>query len=100
MTEQRIGMRQAVDAALATLQELYPDAPLEDLLLEEVFSLEGDEDRWEVTVGFARPYVTGRPSGAISSTFTRERPRAYKRFIVDASTGEVRGMLDGRIDID
>ena len=104
MTEQeqqdRIGMRQAANIAFATMQDLYPDSHFEDLLLEEVL-LGGTSarDEWEVTLGFARPYSTERP-GTLSNVLPQTKPRTYKRFFIDAETGEPRGMLDGRIEAD
>ena len=102
MTEQRqrVDMKGAVDIAVETIRGLYQGASLEDLLLEEVF-LGGDYDKdaWQVTLGFARPYSTERP-GALGNVLPQTKPRAYKRFLIDAHTGEVRGMLDGRIDVD
>lgn len=102
MTEQqnRIDMRQAVDIAFSTMKDLYPDNSLEDLLLEEVL-LSGyrGQDEWEVTLGFTRPYSTER-SGSLSNVLPQAKPRAYKRFLIDANTGEVQGMVDGRIEVD
>ena len=96
----RIDMRQAANIAFATMQELYPDSHFEDLLLEEVL-LSGtpSRDEWEVTLGFARPYSTERP-GTLSNVLPQAKPRIYKRFLIDAETGELRGMLDGRIEAD
>lgn len=94
-------MKQAVEVAFDAIQELYPNMPLEDLLLEEVL-LGGStsRDEWEVTLGFAYPYRSEK-SGAIGGVFPHAtRSRAYKRFIIDADTGNVQGMLDGRIDAD
>lgn len=104
MTEQEqqngIRMKQAVEIAFKALQQLYPDSHFEDLLLEEVLlTRTTNRDEWEVTLGFARPYNTERP-GALSNVLPQARPRAYKRFLIDAETGEPRGMLDGRIEAD
>lgn len=102
MTEQRnrVDMKQAVDIAFATMQDLYSDSRFEDLLLEEIL-LGGNmgRDEWEVTLGFARPYITER-HGTLSNILPQAKPRAYKRFLIDAETGALRGMLDGRIDAD
>lgn len=102
MTEQRqhVDMKQAVDIALKAIRGLYPEATLEDLLLEEVL-LGGEytDDKWQVTLGFARPYSTERP-GALGNVLPQTKPRAYKRFLIDAETGEVQGMVDGLIDVD
>jgi hypothetical protein len=99
MTEQeQISLRQAVDIATKTIRELYPEEALEDLLLEEIYYWDADQE-WEVTLGFSRPYSTQRP-GAVTSVFPQAKPRSYKRFKINANTGEVRGMLDGTIDTD
>ncbi len=99
MTEQRqIDLKQAVDIATKTIRELYSEALLEDLLLEEVYYWNRESNReWEVTLGFSRPHSVQR-SGTISSMLSQEKPRSYKRFKIDADTGEVWGMLDGTID--
>lgn len=102
MAEQEQGhvaMRQAVDIAMKEIQDLYPSETLQDLLLEEVLLGGFEADVWEVTLGFTRPYSTVT-SGSLGNVLPQSRPRAYKRFKVDARTGEVRGMLDGRIDAD
>ncbi len=80
MTEQRqIDLRQAVDIATKTIRELYPEALLEDLLLEEISYLDRDTNReWEVALGFSRPYSAQRP-GAVSGVFPQTRQRSYKK---------------------
>ncbi len=103
MTEQeqrnRIDMKQAVDIAFRAIQQLYPSYTLEDLLLEEVYLGLMNENEWEVTLGFARPYSTERP-GTLSNVLPQTKPRTYKRFFIDAESGDLKGMLDGRIEAD
>jgi hypothetical protein len=103
MTEQeqrnRIDMKQAVDIAFGAIQQLYPSYTLEDLLLEEVYLGLMNENEWEVTLGFARPYSTERP-GTLSNVLPQAKPRIYKRFFIDAESGDLKGMLDGRIEAD
>lgn len=99
MTEQgRIGLLQAVGIAIETIRGLYPETLLDDLLLEEVYYWDTNRE-WEVTLGFSRPY-SAEGSGAVSSVFPQTQQRSYKRFKIDADTGEVRGMLDGTINMD
>ena len=98
--QEQISMKQAVAIATITIQELYLEESLEDLLLEEVLldsSSRGEE--WKVTLGFARPYSSEIP-GPMRGLVPQAKPRDYKRLLIDAHTGEVRGMLDGRIDAD
>lgn len=101
MTEQRerVDMRQAVDIAFEAIQQLYPNSTLEDLLLEEVYLGAMNKGEWEVTLGFARPYSMERP-GTLSTVLPQAKPRAYKRFFIDAESGKLKGMLDGRIEAD
>lgn len=92
-------MKQAVDIAFRAIQQLYPSYTLEDLLLEEVYLGLMNENEWEVTLGFARPYSTERP-GTLSNVLPQTKPRTYKRFFIDAESGDLKGMLDGRIEAD
>lgn len=105
MTEQEqqiIEMTEAVTIAFSRLEHLFPTVELRDLLLEEVL-LSHYRDKakpeWEVTLGFARPYAT-QTGGSLSNVLPQAKPRSYKRFIIDASTGKVEGMLDGKIESD
>lgn len=103
MTEQEqhnISMGEAVEAAFSQLESLFPNVQLRDLLLEEVL-LSGyrGQDEWEVTLGFTRPYST-ETGGSLSNVLPQTKLRSYKRFLIDAKTGEVHGMLDGKIDAD
>jgi len=99
MTED-VDMRDAVQRAFHAISGLYSDKKLQDLLLEEVLLRQGE---WEVTLGFTSPYDPQTPGVldtvlAQPGTRPRTKPRLYKRVIIDAHTGEVKGMLDGRID--
>lgn len=100
--QQIIDMTEAVSIAFSRLENLYPNVELRDLLLEEVL-LTGYRDRkkpeWEVTLGFARPY-SSQTGGSLSNVLPQAKPRSYKRFLIDAQTGNVEGMLDGKIDAD
>lgn len=93
MTE-GIDMRTAVQFAFQAIEDLYPGMKLKDLLLEEVL-LRNRE--WEVTLGFTNPYNPETPS-ALGGVLAQPKPRIYKRLLIDANTGNLKGMLDGRID--
>ncbi len=81
--QKRIGVKEAVRIATGALRDLYENAELEDLLLEEV---ERSGEVWLVTLGFTRP-TTDTTFGLLAAP-----ERAYKRIRIDASTGEFLGM--------
>lgn len=81
-----IDVKQAVGIAFDNFRDLYSDDNLPQVLLEEV-NLNGDEDLWLVTIGFARPQ-TGFGGAIAQATQTRE----YKTFKIDAETGEFQGL--------
>ncbi len=81
--QEQIGVKEAVQRAIQTVQDLYEDTPLGDLLLEEV-ELAGRN--WLVTLSFTRP-GRGMAIGTIMGP-----SRAFKRVKIDASTGEFQGM--------
>jgi hypothetical protein len=79
----QIGVKEAVRVATGALRDLYENAELEDLLLEEV---ERSGEVWLVTLGFTRP------SADTTFGLLAAPERAYKRIRIDASTGEFLGM--------
>lgn len=85
--QNRIGVKEAVQAARAAVQELLPASDLNDLQLEEVEQSE-DEKYWLITLGFYE-----RPTGIESqiNPFAKGA-RKYKLFKVDAESGKVRAM--------
>jgi hypothetical protein len=84
-----INVKEAVKAAHAFARDMYADAELERLQLEEV-ELSDDERTWHVTLGWTDPAVTGT---ALPGLLTGPGlPRIYKTFEVDADTGRVRSM--------
>lgn len=79
----QIGVKEAVRVATGVLRDLYENAELEDLLLEEV---ERSGEEWLVTLGFTRP------SADTTFGLLAAPERAYKRIKIDADTGEFLGM--------
>jgi hypothetical protein len=82
--QNRIGVKDAVQAAMAAIRELLPASELNDLRLEEVDQSE-DERFWLITLGFYPP--SEGPLAPLARA-----PRKYKVFTVDADTGKVRSM--------
>ena len=83
-SQNRIGVKEAVQAATSAIRELLPGEELNDLRLEEVEQSD-DERLWLITLGFYP-----EPRSELSPLV---RPiRKYKLFTVDAETGKVRSM--------
>lgn len=86
---ERIDVREAVRKGLGYLREIYADATLPNLRVEEV-ELSDDEKRWLITYGFTAPeqQVEGDPFAAITGgPATTRGGREYKRVTLDARTG-------------
>lgn len=87
-----IDAKQAVQAAFTYVAEMYAPGQLKHLQLEEVEPDEG-HNRWLITLGWDDPAVS--PPGIFASAATsgsQRLPRTYKRFHVNADTGEVEAM--------
>ncbi|MCE9593467.1 MAG: hypothetical protein K8S98_04675 [Planctomycetes bacterium] len=83
----RIPLQAAIKAARAFFEGVYADEKLLNLLLEEV-QLSDDVREWRVTFGFALANeVPALWQGKVAPR------RHYKVVRVDASTGEVKGMV-------
>ena len=94
----RVGVKQAVQAAMDFVRDMYSGEKISNLGLEEVRL---DDDTWYVTVGFSRPwdYPKLQPPSLLEvartnlGSRTESSPdRDYKVVKVDQSTGEVIGM--------
>lgn len=84
----RVGVKEAVQAAIVYLKDLPISEDLSDLRLEEVEQSD-DEKYWLITLGFYVPATAG--NGPIGE-FLPRHIRKYKLFKVDAKTGKVRSM--------
>lgn len=81
-----IDVKEASHVAAQYFDAFYADEGFKDVRLEEIERLEEDGDVfWLITLGFTeeKPLLFGGPSG--------ER-RRYKRFKIDADTGDVHWM--------
>ncbi|HEX6746841.1 MAG TPA: hypothetical protein VF092_06050 [Longimicrobium sp.] len=84
-----IDVKQAVRSAEDYARELFDEADLRHLRLEEV-EMSEDGRQWKVTLGWVEPAVA-KPGLMINGTL-RRLPRVYKLFEVDAETGTVSAM--------
>ncbi len=81
-----IDVKEATQIALDYFQDLYRDQSFSNVLLEEVERDENDDTQyWLITIGFTERREEG-PLGDLG------RSRRYKRFKIDAETGEVLSM--------
>lgn len=103
-----IAPQEAVSRAKKYLLELAPDEPILDLRLEEVELLES-ENLWHITLGYFRPRqisTTHDIRHEVKKKLTMHRffgeeerdedaasvTRIYKRFKIDAESGDFKGM--------
>lgn len=83
-----IDVKEATQQVLAYFEELYDDKDFGNILLEEVERTEEDGTvYWHITIGFTEPEKGMRgPLGPLPAQ------RRYKRFKINAETGEVVAM--------
>lgn len=86
----KIRLREAVRIAIEFIGEVFKDAGLADIRLEEAqFDHEpGGETTWEVTVSFIRTST----DLAVAQALGRDLEREYKTVDVSADTGDVTGL--------
>jgi len=87
---QKIRLRDAARIAIEFIGEVFKDAGLSDIRLEEVqfvHELNG-EPGWEVTISFVRTNT----STAVAQALGREVEREFKTVVVSADTGEVEAL--------
>lgn len=77
-----VGMKEAVQTAIAFTKEFFPEA--KDIRLEEV---EPNQHGWSVVVSFA----TGEP-GTLSMVMGGGTPRLYKSISIASDTGKAQSL--------
>ncbi len=82
-----IDVKEATGIALGYFGDLYAEAAFSNVMLEEVErEEEGEASYWLITLGFTDEDTKRAPLAALT------RPRRYKRFTINAETGEVEAM--------
>ncbi len=83
-------VKQAVRAAESWVRDVYPEADIQHLRLEEVeFS---DEGNWRITLGWIEPAIRQNSLTAALQPDVYALPRVYKTLEVDGETGAVKSM--------
>lgn len=82
-----IDVKDAVRIAMAAIRELYSDAQVPQLTLEEA-ELGKDGKLWVVIVSFARPFAKSTIEAMTGQTATT----TYKKLEIDAESGLVRAV--------
>lgn len=84
-------VKEAVQAAQNWVRDLYTEADIKGLCLEEVeFSETGGY--WRITLGWVEPAARQSGVAAAIQGDIHALPRVYKTLEVDAETGAVRSM--------
>ncbi len=81
-----VSVKEAVASSIKYVKDLYPEEPLNDLLLEEV-ELSDDEKFWLVTLGFTRKTIPYSHSALDLLTHREDYERVYKVIKVKAEDG-------------
>lgn len=88
-----LDVKEATQKALSYFEDLYDEEVFSNVLLEEV---ERDEEDgtpyWFITVGFTDENVKRKEQSGLDVLKPADPPRRYKRFKIDAETGEVISM--------
>jgi hypothetical protein len=82
-----LDVKQVVRLAIEFVKDMYEREGVIDLRLEEV---ERSEDRWSVTLSFARPDPS--PIAAVRTLSGSPRWRDYKTLIVNGADGTIESM--------
>ena len=100
-SSRKIDAKQAAALSLEYFKELFPDARISNVALEEVELVE-DENCWLITLGYDEPVGRTRSSVPLNKSLTDlfgvPLARKFKVFKVDARTGKVISMRIRRIE--
>lgn len=86
-----IDVKEATQVALSYFEDLYEEEPFSNVLLEEVErDKEDGTPYWFITIGFTNEKKKEDSSSPLSTLSSA--PRRYKRFKINAETGDVVSM--------
>ena len=85
-----MNVKEAVKKAIEYINDVFEAEQLEHIGLEEVV-LNEDEDIWEVTIGFSRPWDYPKP-GLVTGLQPQNPKREYKVVRIDNKSGEVKSI--------
>ena len=82
-----IEVKEAVATAISHLGALYPDTPLDEMMLEEV-ELSSDSQHWLVTIGFDRPKKYTGAGISFLPFPVAATERVYKTITISSDQGQ------------
>jgi len=86
-----MNVKDAVKKAIEYVAEIFQAEKPENIGLEEVF-LNEDEEAWEVTVGFSRPWDYPKQTGVIATLQALSPKRQYKVVKINNETEKVKSI--------
>ncbi len=94
----KLDTKQAARLALKYFNDLFPDAQISDVALEEV-EFSDDENHWLITLGYETQTAQAKQlNKQLVHLFGPSPARKYKVFKVDAQTGKVISMRIRKLD--
>ncbi len=88
-----LDVKEATQVALSYFEDLYGEDAFSNVLLEEVEREEEDGTTyWFITIGFTDENAKRKKRSGLDVISPSVPPRRYKRFKIDAETGEVVSM--------
>ena len=91
-------VKQVVGMAKEYIAELYHDEEIMYVGLEEVY-FDHEIDKWQVTIGFARPWDGMGGRNPVTRDSVGVRSRSYKVACINDKTGQIESIKD-RILVD
>lgn len=93
ISDAMLDVKEATQVALSYFEDLYDENAFSNVLLEEV---ERDEEDgtpyWLITIGFTDENAKRKERSGLAAISPAAPPRRYKRFKIDAETGDVVSM--------
>lgn len=87
-----LDVKEATQVALSYFEDLYGENAFSNVLLEEVERDEDGTPYWFITIGFTDENAKRTEKSGLDVISPATSPRRYKRFKIDAETGDVVSM--------
>jgi len=84
-------VKEAVKKAMEQFIDIFQSEPMENVALEEVV-FNSEENVWEVTIGFSRPWDNPNDKSLISDLHRGRQVRNYKVVVIDDQSGVIKSI--------